>query len=314
MVETHEGLPLKPHECQRFPFATVRMPDGTTRHDTSAACKQISEKLLLAFQPILPKPSEPEQPADRDAAKSIAELQAHEAAQFDDIEEFPAKVFSGLFRKVDVAAYERYLQSLHAIFSDPGQTSESALKQAQALLWRLPDSAELEAQPCRGNQKETFRCSRFRFSSWAVRMAIILFLRKPYRTMTWLSLLAGREYHDPRVFGLPVDLRAREAIPWDPALDHHVNAFLYNLLNRRLLIARGQSLSAMLAMAAAACLLVRWYATTLASIRGGSLVELSDVTGSIRLVERYYTGHQPRFLQFFNSRWKGWLFERFLLG
>jgi hypothetical protein len=62
-------------------------------------------------------------------------------------------------------------------------------------------------------------------------------------------------------------------------------------------------------MAGVAALLVRWYAKALAALQGAQETSEKDVTTAIRLVERYYTGHQPRFFNFFISRFK----SRFIL-
>src|SRR5690606_6458844 len=102
MVEAHEGLSLKPEECQRFPFAAVRLPDGTAAHDTSASCKRIAETLLLAFQPILPRDADEGQVLARDEKAG-------------DIERLPPRIYRGVFRRATLADYQLYLARLKAI-------------------------------------------------------------------------------------------------------------------------------------------------------------------------------------------------------
>ncbi len=284
MVEAHEGLALKPKECQRFPFAAIEMPNGTLVHDTSASCKRIAEKLLLAFQPILPVPDSREDTTPSDSEASDEEP-----------ERIPKRLYAGVFRRVPVETYEIYLQRLRVVFSDSGNTPEMALRQARLLLKGLPSSLERQEDNLLG------RVNLYQ-PSWIEQLILLFFLRKPYGIWSWFNLLQGRMYHDPRVFGMPVDLRAVKQVAWNPACNQRLNAFLYNLLCRRMLLARGGSLSSILALATVAQLLVRWYARTLAWIRETKQVETADVSMAIRLVERYYTGHQPRFLQFFTAR------------
>jgi hypothetical protein len=294
MVEMHEGLALKPKECQRFPFATIQMPDGSHRHESSAACKHISETLLLAFQPILPKPAS--------EVDLLAEFQRQEEAQFDEIGRLPARIPVTMFRKVDMSQYEAYLTELQAVFTQPNIAPDAALhhiarylRQPTATNSNVPSSAD------------------FSIGSRVARWVIIFFLRKPYRSLSWLSLLQGKHYHDPRVFGLPINLQEQRHIAWNPAQNKLLNAFLFSILHRKRLLANGSSLTSLLAMATVAALLVQWHAKTLAWLQQSDAITETDVSSAIRLVERYYTGHQPRFLQWFTSRWKGWVLVKILL-
>jgi Fe-S-cluster containining protein len=280
LIEVHEGVALKPSDCKRFPFAPVKLPDGELRHDTSAVCKHISEQLLLAFQPILPKPEE------------IPQLKTLFTG--DTLEELPEQVAISLFQKCSWPEIGTYWEvPLKAVFENPNISTRQALCQANALIRQWPDVPDklYSARACGG----------FRLGG----LITLCFLRKPYGTLSWVSLLCGKQYEDPRIFGFPVDLKAAGKAIWPPVLDRHLNAFLYNILTRKRLLARGASLESLLAMAVIAALLVRWYAAVLASLQNRTLISQTELTLAIRLVERYYTGHQPRFLKLFCSRWRG---------
>jgi Fe-S-cluster containining protein len=328
LIEANEGISLKPHECQRFPFASIQMPDGSRQHDTSAACKRISEKLLLAFQPILPKPktfNAPEastpsggETLDKAPEPDILELlQAHENDFFDALESFPERVAVGIMRTCTHTEYERWHQHAREIFSQ-SINPKIALKQAFAALPQQTSRFNRKNIPLNPKPLSTGRGAKQSSdpykpsNSWIANYLTLFFLRKPYRSLTWVKLLGGKQYEDPRIFGLPVDLQARKRVAWDEAVHPHINAFLYNILSRKLPLARGMSLVSLLAMAGCAELLVQWHATTLAAMRGDTHVTIPDVTGAIRLTERYYTGHQPRFMQVFHSRWKGKLIATLL--
>jgi hypothetical protein len=282
---------------------------GAIGYETSAACKKISDTLLLAFHPILPKPPEPaehEVPGSPTPETSEAwqlGLEVADEAAFDLLETLPARVPVDWFRTTDWTAYAAWRERLRISFMDPGVSADEALRQARHLL-KLA-SRQLPPHPGWGR-------------SSAARWITLFFLRKPYRTLTWFRLWRGDVYEDPRLFGTPIDLRARRAVreDWEEQAENRclLKAFLFNLLGRRLPLTRGQSLTSLTAMAACACLLVGWYAVTLAWLRNGETVTPTDVSLAIRLVERYYTGHQPRFLQFFANRWKSGLIGRLLLG
>lgn len=307
MVESQEGLALKPHECQRFPFATVSLPDGTTWHETSAACKSISEKLLLAFQPIQPKPSQPEIDSAPPWEAVTQPLTPEEddyslSASLEPVAHFPQRIPVSGLREMSQAQYQNYQAGLRAIFTNPEWDPQTALRQANELLKQVSrHSQKRPIQPTFKHDVSIIGC----FPGLLVKLLTIGFLRKPYRTMSWVNLILGQTYPDPRIFGLPVELAQIRHIPWNPTFNLRLNAFLYNLLQRKRMVALGSSLSAHFAMAGVACLLVQWYARALAWMQESREISEQDVSGAIRLVERYYTGHQPRFLEFFASRWRG---------
>ncbi|WP_303674180.1 YkgJ family cysteine cluster protein [Vampirovibrio chlorellavorus] len=325
LVEVHEGLALKPHECQRFPFATVKAPNGATIHDTSAACKSVSEKLLLAFRPIQPRPVDqtrgqtpvetqrqaPEQasgPAHTSlAAPSLPEGQSE--CRLDrtpeewlaDVQTMPARVWQTLFRQTDWESLQRLRAEWKDWFQSEDCTADQALSRVQA---------SLTAQ-----RSNTGRPTSTRMPwGWAGRQQTLLvyFLRKPYQSFSLFQLLSGELYHDPRLFGEPLPLKDMGRVRWSPEGERLLKAFVYNLLTRNRLLASGGSAQALVAMAGVAIGLARWYARSLAVLQHAEATTPSGVATAIRLVERYYTGHQPRFFQFFQSRLRGWLVLRWL--
>ncbi len=301
LVEVHEGLALKPHECQRFPFATVKAPDGTAIHDTSAACKSVSEKLLLAYQPIQPRPTgQAVIPALPHAvSESISETSSEEWLA--DVQVFPEPVWNTLFRPIDW----KTLQTLRAGGKDWFQSDDCSAEDALSLV-----HASLSNE-----RPKAFQSSSVRLPwgwAWRQQALVVYFLRKPYQSFSLFQLLSRGLYHDPRLFGEPVPMRQLSRVRWSAEGERLLKAFVYNLLTRNRLLASGGSMQSLLAMAEVAVGLVRWYAKALAVLQQAEATRQSDVATAIRLVERYYTGHQPRFFQFFQSRLRGWLLLRWL--
>lgn len=283
LIEVHEGLTLKPHECQRFPFATVRLPDGTAIHDTSAACKSISEKLLLAFEPIRPKPDpKADQVSDFVVVEPPPDLEA--------VGVFPERVWLNPFRKTDWQDYLAQQTNWKSWFQDDSMSASEALNRVKRSL-----------------RAQTTKPSGAKRNPLLRNLILLGFLRKPYRSLSLFSLLRGKSYHDPRLFGEALNLKAQGQVVWDIRHEGHLKAFLYNLLCRKRLLSAGGSVQSLLAMAGIAMMLVQWYARALASLQAQTETTEQDVATAIRLVERYYTGHQPRFFDFFLSRRKGWL-------
>jgi Fe-S-cluster containining protein len=313
LVEVNEGLSLKPHECQRFPFATVKTPDGTTIHDTSAACKSVSEKLLLAFQPIQPRPTGPDPlgsatsslPENQSEAESESSLETRldslPEEWLADVQVLPGQVWQSLFQKMNWQT----LQTLRAEWKGWFQSDDYSADEALSLV-----QASLNAQRPKPSPSNSARTS----GGWGWRQQAlnVYFLRKPYQSFSLVQLLSGGLYHDPRVFGEPLPLKDMGRVRCSSVTEGLLKAFAYNLLTRNRLLATGGSVQALLAMARVAVGLVRWYARALAVLQQAEEVTPSDVATAIRLVERYYTGHQPRFFVFFQSRLRGWLVLRWL--
>ncbi len=274
MIEVHEGRSAKPEECQRFPFASVCLPDGTTGHDISAGCKTVAEIGLQSPLPMRPGGTTDATPqSDLSIPKTI------------------------LARPGIDMTWQHYLeiqQQWLAILTNPAVTPAQGLQQVYQQL--LTFSGQ--------NFKPT---ATFQFHPLADLWIPKLFLRRPYGLYSFFRLLSGRSYQDPKVFGqVSISLAAVEQLSWqDPAEPHDGDIILKNfiatILQRKVLLAFGHSLLSLTAIASTAYFLVHWYAKALAHIQGNTAVTQADVVLAIRLTERYYTGHQPRFLETFRT-------------
>jgi hypothetical protein len=123
--------------------------------------------------------------------------------------------------------------------------------------------------------------------------------------MSWIQLIFQQPYTDSRIFGFSIPMKEHNQVKWHAEGNLLANAFLFQLLGRKRMLARGTSLFTLLVMGACALALVEWYAKALAWANQRSATNLQDVSDAIRLTERYYTGHHPGFLKRFNNRWMG---------
>lgn len=281
LIEVHEGQALKPQHCKNFPFAGVRMPDGAVHYDTSTVCTVVSEEYLGTFRPIFPSSEAPEI----------------------ELEEMAATVKRTRFSRVPLAVYFEYLDAVQEIFENPKVTPTMALKGAQRVLKGLPQGPKADG------------VHAFEFSALLKFWVPVVFLRKPYGTVSWLALMGEGVYGDPKLFESAVALRGQGRIRWPGGeLDVLMKAFLLQLLQRKVLLSFGHSLQSVLVMAVVSCFVVEWYARTFAMMLGRAQVERGDVTLAIRMTERYYTGHQPRFPEFFRNCPIIGMLEALLLG
>jgi Fe-S-cluster containining protein len=269
LIHQYEGIALKPLECQRFPFAGVYMPDGTLAYDTSANCKTIAIEHLATFLSV-----DPEQ--------DVIPIQ----------NPFPKEVSVGLFRKIPWKNYLSYLEQLQPLFQDKRLSVSEAL-------WR--------ARYAHFCSKRTSKRERLFPERWLNALLVLLFLRKPYGSYSFWQILTQETYSDPKIFGseaIPLrtvnsDITLGNHQPDDDLLECYLKGYIFNLLRRKVYLAYGYTPDSLWVMSWVGYALVCWYTNVLAWLQGRNNIHTEDVILAIRLTERYYTGHQPRFLTFF---------------
>ncbi|MBK8190067.1 MAG: YkgJ family cysteine cluster protein [Vampirovibrionales bacterium] len=277
-IQAREGAELKPSACMRYPFAAIALPDASLGFDYSISCKSIADSLAQQRDGVIPA-----------AGMSWEALEGA----------FPRRVRVDAFCRIDWRAFEAYREAVAELFSEPARSCEDALRGAQKLL------AALRARKSPGNSLEKLKIAPPGGASpaWLQNVLVWLMVRRPYGALSLWALLVEGNYADPKVLGRsPASLKGLSCIAWDAsALDPLVNAFLAAFLRRYAFIAYGHSLQSILLMAVVALALIRWYARLLTLIQDKPSPGVAETRLAIRLVERYYTGHQPAFPQRF--RW-----------
>lgn len=281
MIQALAGAALKPDECHRYPFAALRLPDGTLGLDYSLSCKSLSQALAQQQAGVLPAPGVSPEPLET---------------------AFPARVRVTGIRRVGWQTFQAYREAIAAVCYTPGVSADAALGAITRLMRSLRDTRPV-ASPV--FPEKSLRVSGVWHTLW-----VWGYVRRPYGMLSLWAVMRDGAYADPKVLGRqPLSLRGLRHTGWDTAtLDPLLTAFLAAFLRRYVLVAYGHSLAAMLLMAVCAMALVRWYARLLALAQDKHCPEPDDVRLAIRVVERYYTGHQPAFPERF--RWlpgKVWL-------
>lgn len=327
LIQANEGLALKPEECRRFPFATVECnsADGQKQliYETSAACKYLSEKLLLAFQPIIP--ARTAGPLADSAKENLSDNLTDNIGLYSNDADQLSIIQLGIFSKCSLEAYNHLMACWQTAYEDPSRSARLILMQLAKALSEARFRYWQKKGPFIGmvvvkllyHTKNTLQYFLqhlvfFIMPNWRTSLDYILLLfllRKPYGTLSWVQLLFGLGYADPKLFGyaaqkaLTVQVNQIQGIKLSDEGIRLVNAFLFQVVQRKRLLARKSSLKAQLFFAYCALILTEGYARILASLQGEAQVSAQTVSQAIRLTERYYTGHQPRFLKKFQNRW-----------
>lgn len=286
LIEGHEGKELKPDQCLRFPFAALQMPDGEIIYETSSACKTIAEKHMPRFLQSVPSANAPKV--------------EHEV--------LGKRIKRDMLRTIPLDQYFDYIETIRPLFENSDLSVDEALKTVQSHLHQIGKKKKRPTTPRMGMRPFTLS------AAWE-RWLPVLFLVKPYGTLNTWQLATRGEYADPKIFGMPVPLQGHDKILWpEESLNPLMKAFLFQILQRKIMLSFGHNLTGQLVMAVVAYALVKWYSKTLALLEGKTAPDINDLTTAIRMTERYYTGHQPRFLEFFRTFPGTPLMERMLLG
>ncbi len=287
LIEKNEGPDLKPEECYNYPFAGIKAPNSDENlYDASASCKHIAEELLLKFKRIVP-------------------LGNHTPRIHDN--KLPKKIKTYPWHSIPTQIWFDATPALERIFNQPDTDPhpEECLKQAQEHILSLHKKEE------KPPTKEGFR-----LVPSARRYIELRHLRHPYGMVSFWQLLQERHFDDPRIFGLQVPLvpsKERQAFTWEAGSYRRVNAFLFHILQRRVLLTYGHTLTGLLGISVTALVVIQWYSAMLASLDDRTRITIADTALAIRLTERYYTGHQPLFLDRFQYGSNAWLLQKWAL-
>ncbi|MBY0449245.1 MAG: YkgJ family cysteine cluster protein [Cyanobacteria bacterium] len=268
LIHQHEGITLKPEECKRFPFAAIVMPpdatgDSNIAFDVSASCKTVAESLLRHFLPIVPPEGELITP--------------HELL-------FP--------HTISMARYNETLSQIKAVLNPDAVTGQNTPS-----FTRLMERLSKIRQTLQSQQLS----KKKPFNSFLFNILARCWLRLPYGSYSRWSLWVGGTVQDPKLFGtVSMSVRDIERIPLDnlsEATLQQLSGFVYSLQSRKVLLSYGHSLQDLWVLSVISIALTAWYARALAFLQNRPQPEASDWSLAIRLVERYYSGHQPWFLE-----------------
>lgn len=306
-VEKHEGRLAKPNDCLRFPFAAVPWADGTLSYDATAACKTVAETLLLAFSDIQPSAHEQDAVVQFLQEKNLSPYGEPPQRFPERIKRYPPPL--GWWRPLRWQTVRLLERQLKTAFTLPDVLPWTALRLARQRL-TLPHPQRTPppdwSQALRQGEPPAWDTPK----NWLI---LALLLRRPYGWFSVWQWTINGVYHDPKLLGTEAFLPVAQvrAVHWDLASVGRtaVLAFLFAIVRRRMALAYGYRWLALLSQAVVALLLVHWYARVFAAINNQTEVTLSEVHLAIRTVERYYTGHQPRFPALFdyNLLW-AWLY------
>jgi Fe-S-cluster containining protein len=318
LIQLNEGMSAKPLDCQSYPFAATGAATGAATvaatgaantkqtdnaplaltYEVTASCLSVAERLLVQFQPIVPDVAEAAALQETLKGKQAKKLAWQQLKR---VRLWPTPV--EWWQPMLWSEWERRMQALHTVFQqEEDLTPWQALALAKA--WLLhPKANQSDLPPLLSKAKGLGEPSK----PWRYVLERLC-LRLPFGLYSLGQLLWGQAYFDAAAFGASATGLAWRLLPtltWPQASElrrqqnKQLRAFLLLLLRRRVAMANHQAWLAQWSMAVAALVLVEWYAKAFCLQSGEQQVQATHLTAAIRLVERFYTGHQPRWLALF---------------
>lgn len=288
LVHHLAGPELKPDECHRYPFSSGfrslgfrHANDGSAdaQYDVTASCQSVADGLAQGVVRWLPSGNPPQHPLGEDTLPDQWPITKRKSLTWEE--------------------REAWLSSMRPMIQDSDVTAWMLLQAASTIFRKSPQGSAVD-------------------SCFLERLWLILCLRKPYSLWSVATLLTGTGYLDEKVLGaVPISLAAVVKQPMDDT-STALKAFVVSIVSRRLPYASGMDAQGLWWLALSAWVLVRFYARALFLLENmieanRSVVDESLVVVAIRLVERYYTGHQPRFVAWVHRRSRqSWLLGRLL--
>ncbi len=291
-IQQHDGYGAKPPDCKYFPFS--KKVAAVTTIDTSAACQTVAGGLL----------------------NGIHHWQANNAESLNpEAAQLPKTIPTGYGKRLNHAEYTDWISAIRRHWT---AEQGDVVSPTQALRW---------CQQALATNNPHYPISNIAdkpLNSFVARLIPTVFGRAPYGVWTRYGVWKNDDVCDPRIFGRQgVSLTGLEQIAWptsteSPTLNRAVCHFLFTLMQRKMPIVYGHSLQSQLLLCTVSLGLVQWYAkifALMASQTAGvapqqARVTSDDVVLAFRVVERYYTGHQP----VFPERMRRWPFKQLALN
>ena len=305
LIHTKLGAAAKPLDCQRFPFASFSPSTTSTFVDASFACSEMVNIHLTQWQTPTPSPVE------------ITGLTACSQTPESVSPFYPKGVawqpvvarWSFPFKWHHPIAWEQChtrLEQLKPAFQDATLPVWHSLALAWHVMMSPPHTTWQPEMLVSWLLQYQHRSSK-PLATWIQqimhRWVLAKFLRMPYGMFNVGQFLMNNHYADEKIFGTGVSVALTQVLALPTSESGLIKAFLFQLLNRRLPLGYGGAWAEQWLQACVAWFLIQWYARTLAVLNNHTIVEATHVKAAIRLVERFYTAHQPRFLAKFEGQW-----------
>lgn len=282
------GPDFKPLECHRFPFAFAKDKSGGLYYDTSFYCKaiannhgnSISQSITPEFLSMFDFFEFPDEVLFSPKIKVSAAFE----------EEFRLLLATELYKhcsklSIDEWKYQFYkgYKTLCTVEKDLKQKKEVNLKSLQNVF---------------ENQNISPKQIIKKF-----KLANAFFLRKKQLFPDVIKLYRQRGDLLESIIAEPLDLNkvSKINIPEDKIIEELFLRYFLDVMQRKVLLAHGHSIIGIYIAMMILYNITLWYSQALARANEKSSVEYFHAELAVRITERYYSGHNLKFMELFRN-------------
>ncbi|MFM7390041.1 MAG: YkgJ family cysteine cluster protein [Vampirovibrionales bacterium] len=334
LIHAHWGAAEKPLDCQRFPFvqsqwqaaatdASSPPPALSVTYDTSGACSTIASWFIPQWFQATPQALEAEANNTHEAfplhspptpeepwlywhgwQRGLYAFMGHRG-RFNGLSaRFFTRLLDSLFNRISLEAWQERLHTLRGWqYALPSVPLLGFMHVAGVCLFqRNPHPLHLW-QAVREAEHPTYWQGGLSHSGLLLTCLwrTLAKLRQPYGFYGWWQWGISAKWHDPLIFDAPVACSVVDVYRFvqHPNVQQWAKAFYWHTLQRRMGLRVGLSLHQHRKGCLAGVGLVCFYAALLHAKQGRLTpritIDEALLALAIRIVERYYTAHQPRF-------------------
>lgn len=285
LLQQNNGIDYKPLECQRFPFAFARDKNGEIYFDTSFFCKAII----------------------KNEGEIISESLKKECLNNFDFFEFPEHIFLSFDKMVTIDEFQDIRKQInkylfeHCISTNIENWPEFFLN-THNYIEKFSPKSDIESQ-------------KIKKSNYKNKLLTSIFLRKNNIAPDFFKILLGIGRLKEPIIAEPINLSQLNDIkvPDEQEIKELLLRYLLDITQRNILHAHKHTFAGIILISLFAYHFTLWYSRALARVQSKNEVELFHLELAIRIMERYYIGHNVRFLENFRSKPKQYLIKLLVL-
>lgn len=293
------GESLKPKECNRFPFAFAKDKNNNLYIDTSFYCKSIV----------------------RNEGENIKHFLSDEFISSFDLFEFPEKVLLSPELSIDYSILNNIRINLSNYLID--NFNNETINNYDIVLYRGFIALKYIEKTLINNMEINFTqifkdCDSLAINKkkliGKLNFLTTLFIRKNSIIAGLICLkLKYSKYIEP-IIAEPIDLKKLEKTTISEYDDSKklIKHYLIDIINRKILLAHKHSAIGIFTATIIAYSFIIWYSKALAVVDGKSQVEQFHIELAIRITERYYIGHNVKFMERVRKKNSLYLLNAFL--
>lgn len=282
------GQSNKPLECNRFPFAFARDKRGNIYLDTSFYCKAIVDNKGINVKELITE----------EYIKDFDVFEISDIVAFSPVLDITLTQSIEIREVINRYLYEKCITLPVDEWATPFINAFSVLLAVEVKIKNKQD-CDFESL-FRKVESNNLDIKKLLFKQ----NIFTAFLLRKYRILpdVFTILFNNLKFKEPIIVE-EIDLNQYKCITFDENLESKclLLKYLLDINQRTILLGHGHSVVGIyIAMFVGYCLL-NWYMKALAIIEQSNIVEGFHIKLAIKIVERYYIGHNVRFLELFRK-------------